>query len=272
MRIALAQMSMRNHFNENYKTTQQMIDEAAGSQLLVFPLLQLCPYFPQMKGLKADAALSREADARMSGIAFQAQKNNMYIAPNVYLDTNHKKYCATLFYDKHGAAQPSSRQMHVEDRPFAFEKGYFDEGNSGFIVHETSFGRVGVVVGNDLHYPESARICALKGADLIIVPSAIGDDQRLDTAIAEVRAQAYENHVYMAFVNRTGREGKVTFKGHSVIAGPEGQIIAEADEKPQILKADIDLAALAAANENRFAARRPDQYGLLVKAEGEEKV
>lgn len=268
MRIALAQMSMRNHFNENYKTTQQMIDEAAGCQLLVFPLLQLCPYFPQLKGLKADAALSHETDARMSGIAFQAQKNNMYIAPNVYLETNHKKFCATLFYDKHGAAQPSARQMHVEDHPDAFEKGYFDEGNSGFIVHETSMGKVGIVVGNDLHYPESARVCALKGADLIIVPAAIADENLLSVSIAEVRAQAYENHVFMALCNRTGREGKLTFKGHSVIVGPDGKIILEADEKPQVLRADLDLTALK-DRETRFAARRPDQYGLLVKTEQE---
>jgi predicted amidohydrolase len=92
----------------------------------------------------------------------------------------------------------------------------------------------------------------------------------MDIAIAEVRAQAYENHVYMALVNRTGREGKLTFIGHSAVVGPDGTVLAQADEKPQILRADLDLAALREENRDRFAARRPDQYSLLVST-GEEE-
>lgn len=261
MRIALAQMSMLNNMNENYKKTQSCISKAAGSQMLFFPMLQFSPYFPQLSGLQADRALSRPTDSRMTGISYQAKKNNMYISPNVYYEIAHKHYDASLFYNRSGEAETAAKLMHVPDRDRHHEAEYFDAGNSGFVVHETSFGKVGIVIGNDLHFPESSRICALKGADLILVPGAVSEEAELDIVRCELRAQAYENHVFMAFCNRTGRDGRLTFAGHSMIVDPQGNILREAGSEETILAMDIDLKQ--AEMKDKFAARRPEEYKIL---------
>ena len=79
MKLAMVQMSMRNNMNENYKKSLQYIEEAAGGDLLFFPQLQFSPYFPQVQGLNAAVALSKESDARLKGIAYQAGKHHMCI-------------------------------------------------------------------------------------------------------------------------------------------------------------------------------------------------
>ena len=83
MKLAMVQMSMRNNMNENYKKCLQYIEEAAGSDLLFFPQLQFSPYFPQLQRLNATVALSRQNDARIKGMAYQAGKHHMCISPNV---------------------------------------------------------------------------------------------------------------------------------------------------------------------------------------------
>ena len=130
MKLTMVQMSMRNNMNENYKKCLQYIEEAAGNDLLFFPQLQFSPYFPQLQRLNATVALSRQNDARIKGMAYQAGKHHMCISPNVYLEDHGKPACASLFFDKSGEMREVAEQIHRFNQENRYEKDYFHDMDS----------------------------------------------------------------------------------------------------------------------------------------------
>lgn len=266
MKLAMAQISMRNNMNENYKKTQEYIEKAVGSDVLFFPQLQLTPYFPQMPGLNASRALSRMSDARLKGMAYQAQKNHMFISPNVYLEQDGRMYDASLWFDRDGQMGETAKMVHVMNEAGSYDKDYFQPG-AGFVVHETSMGKIGIVIGTDRHFPESMRCCALLGARLVIVPAAVSDHDDLEMAVAQMRVAAYDNGLFIAMCSRTGKEGRLDFMGHSVVIGPDGKVIKEADGSEQLVSVDLDLSKVEDVRKERpyLSNRRPDVYGLLTR-------
>lgn len=265
MKLAMAQIGMLNNMNANYRKTLQYIEQAAGSDLMFFPQLQLSPYFPQVPGLDASVALSRESDARLKGIAYQAQKHHMCISPNVYLEDCGRQYDASLWFDRNGASHGIAGMVHLFDRPGAYEASYFRPANTGFVVHDAGSFRVGIVIGSDRFFPESMRCCALRGAQLIIVPAAETTGGDLEMMVWEMRVQARENQVYAALCNRVGREGKLTFGGHSMIAGPDGSLLFEADDSEQLIRFDLDLSGLDKERGQTplLQHRNPVCYGVM---------
>lgn len=265
MKLAMVQMSMRNNMNENYKKSLQYVEEASGSDLLVFPQLQFSPYFPQMHGLNASVALSRESDARLKGMAYQAGKHHMCISPNVYLEDHGKPACASLFFDKTGEMKETAEQMHRFDREHSYEKEYFREGRSGFVVHDAGFAKVGVVIGNDRLFPESMRCCALRGAELVIVPCAVTTDEDFEMVKWEMRVQAKENQVFVAVCNRVGKEGRLVFAGHSFVVSPDGSLLYEADENEQLIRVNVDIKGWKQKRFSYLDERCPVYYGVLTQ-------
>lgn len=265
MKLAMAQIPMRNNMNENYRKTLQYIEKAAGSDLLFFPQLQFSPYFPQIRGLNASVALSRESDARLKGIAYQAQKYHMCISPNVFLDDHGRQYDASFWFDSTGACCGTAGMVHLMNRPHAYEAEYFRPANTGFLVMDEGSCRVGIVIGTDRLFPESVRCCALRGAQLVIIPAAETDDQDLEMMVWEMRAQAKENQVYIAMCNRIGKEGHLCFAGHSMAAGPDGSLLFEADDSEQLIRLDIDPAGADAEKKKAdfLACRNPVFYGVM---------
>jgi len=163
-----------------------------------------------------------------------------------------------VVFDKDGSIAGKYRKMHIPDDPAYYEKFYFTPGDLGFQPIETSVGRLGVMVCWDQWYPEAARIMALRGADLLIYPTAIGwessdsreEQQRQQQAWSlSQRGHAVANGLPVVTVNRVGHEPDpsgqtrgITFWGHSFVAGPQGEILAQAsDSEESILVADIDL-------------------------------
>ncbi len=264
MRVAMAQVSMLNNMNENYKKTLQYIEKAQNADLLFFPQLQLSPYFPMMSGLDASVALSRESDARLRGIAYQAQKHHMCISPNVYLDDHGKQYCASLWFDKNGASHGVSGMVQLYDRKYSHDEEYYRPANSGFIVHDAGNAKVGIVIGNDIHFPESVRCCALRGAQLVIVPSAVTDHDDAEMLEWELRVQAKQNHVFIALCNRCGKEGRLQFCGSSLVVGPDGSVIARAGKEEELMKVDLDLSK-AGPETPYIQHRNPVFYGVLAQ-------
>lgn len=262
MRLAMAQMAMKNNMNENYKTTMSFIEKASGCDLLFFPLLQMSPYFPQLSGLAAGGALSRESDARMSGIAYQAKKNNLYISPNVYLEQNGKRYCASLWFDRYGEFGKTAGMVHVWDRPQAYEAEYFAPFERGFVVHKTNFGKVGIVVGSDRHFPESVRSCVNRGAQLILVPAVHTDQDDSEMDEWELRVQAKQNSVFIAVCARAGKEGNLFFTGSSAVYGPDGRVIVKADGREQLVTCAVDLGECEEIRKKNpyLSVRKPELY------------
>ena len=236
-----AQMSVLNNMDMNYKKTMDYISKAASCDLLFFPQLQMSPYFPQVSGLNVTAALNRESDARINGIAYQAKKNNMYISMNVFLEKEGKRYNASLWFDRYAQPASISGLINPLETSKRHEAEYFDPCEEGSRVYRTAYGKAGIVIGTDMHDPANIRRCAGEGASLIIIPAAHTADTLTEMYEWELRTQAYQNSVYIAVCSRCGKEGRMNFNGNSMIIDPDGNIIVRADETEQLITTDIDL-------------------------------
>lgn len=173
-------------------------------------------------------------------------------APGLYHNT-------AVVFDRDGSIAGKYRKMHIPDDPAYYEKFYFTPGDLGFEPVNTSVGRLGVLVCWDQWYPEAARLMALRGADMLIYPTAIGwestdtpaeQSRQQDAWVTVQRAHAVANGIPVVAVNRVGYEpdpsqvtGGITFWGHSFAAGPQGELLAVApDDAPWCGVVDVDLS------------------------------
>ncbi len=164
----------------------------------------------------------------------------------------------SVVFDSDGGIAGKYRKMHIPDDPGYHEKFYFTPGDLGFEPIATSLGKLGVLICWDQWYPEAARLMALKGADLLLYPTAIGWDPRdsddeqqrqLDAWINIQRSHAIANNLHVISCNRIGYEEDPSqqtsgsrFWGHSFICGPQGEMIAQCgDREDTVLIAEIDL-------------------------------
>jgi len=198
-------------------------------------------------------------------------------APGLYHNT-------AVVFDKDGSIAGKYRKMHIPDDPAYYEKFYFTPGDLGFEPIQTSIGKLGVLVCWDQWYPEAARLMAMRGADLLIYPTAIGwessdsadeKSRQLNAWIISQRGHAVANGLPVISVNRVGHEADLSgatngiqFWGNSFVAGPQGELIVTAsnDQQENIL-VDIDMARSEAVRRiwPFFRDRRIDAYGEITK-------
>lgn len=152
--------------------------------------------------------------------------------------------------------------VHIAQNKNFYEQDYYTPSDDGFKVFHTPFGNVGIVICFDRHIPESIRSCALKGADLIIVPTANTKAEPMEMFEWEMRVQAMQNQVFIAMCNRVGTEDKMQFAGESIVIHPGREVIAKANDQEQLLTCDIDLNEVKKVrnNINYLSLRRPEQY------------
>lgn len=182
--------------------------------------------------------------------------------------------------DADGSLLGVYRKMHVPDDPQFFEKYYFTPGDRGFQVFETRFGKIGVCICWDQWFPEAARLTAMKGADIIFYPTAIGwlpsdrdaglGDSQLAAWETVQKSHAIVNGIYIASVNRCGLETSpdgesIDFWGRSFVADPAGNTVARASGDEETLFAEVDFSEI---ERQRIAwpflrDRRIDAYGDL---------
>jgi len=198
-------------------------------------------------------------------------------APGIYHNT-------AVVIDKNGAIAGKYRKMHIPDDPSYYEKFYFTPGDLGFTPIATSIGRLGVLICWDQWFPEAARLMALKGARLLIYPTAIGwevpesgnaKQKQLDAWTVSQRAHAIANGLPVIAANRTGHEqdpsgrtGGIRFWGNSFAAGPQGEMIYQAPADEEACKVvDVNLARTEKVRRiwPFFRDRRIDHYGELAK-------
>ena len=198
-------------------------------------------------------------------------------APGLYHNT-------AVVMEKDGSVAGIYRKMHIPDDPAYYEKFYFTPGDLGFQPIDTSVGRLGVLVCWDQWYPEAARLMAMRGADMLIYPTAIGyaasddeaEQQRQREAWTTIqRAHAVANGLPVVAVNRVGFEPDpsqptpgINFWGSSFVAGPQGELLFRAnDTEEQCAIIDIDLAHSEQVRRwwPFFRDRRIDEYGGLTQ-------
>ena len=198
-------------------------------------------------------------------------------APGLYHNT-------AVVFDKDGSIAGKYRKMHIPDDPAYYEKFYFTPGDIGFEPIQTSIGKLGVLVCWDQWYPEAARLMALKGAELLIYPTAIGwessdtedeKNRQLNAWIISQRGHAVANGLPVISVNRVGHESDpssqtngIQFWGNSFVAGPQGEFLTQAsNDKEENLIVDIDMKR--SENVRRWwpflRDRRIDEYSGITK-------
>ena len=274
-KVALIQMSYVQERADNVARAAQLVREAGeqGASVVCLPELSTSIYFCHEVDPAHFALAEPVPGPSTDALAEAARAAGVHVVLPLYeRDELGDLYNTAVVIDPDGAIAGSYRKVHIpfianEHMTWA-EKYYFRPGNLGFPVFATRSGlRIGILICFDRHFPEGARALALAGADVIFVPTATASGRGLWEA--ELRGHAIANLLWVAGVNRVGRDegGSDThFYGASVLVGPDGQIAAQAGEQEQeILLGEIDTARSARLREEWgfFRDRRPDAYGPL---------
>ncbi|MBD3791722.1 MAG: carbon-nitrogen hydrolase [Campylobacterales bacterium] len=286
MKTALIQQKFYGNKIDTINATASKIKEAAknGAELIVLQELHQNEYFCQSEETRFfDYAANFEED-----IAFWsevAKENSVVLVTSLFERRTAGLYHNTaVVFEKDGTIAGKYRKMHIPDDPGFYEKFYFTPGDLGFEPIDTSVGRLGVLVCWDQWYPEAARAMTLRGAEILIYPTAIGwfdadseEEKRrqLESWITIQRSHAIANGIPVISCNRVGFEADssgvmegIRFWGNSFIAGAQGEILVQADsEKEEILYGEIDHARTKAVRDiwPFLRDRRIDSYGCLLK-------
>ncbi|WP_457597658.1 carbon-nitrogen hydrolase [Hydrogenimonas sp.] len=286
MKTALIQQRYTGAKETMVRATAARVAQAAaqGAELVVLQELHQGPYFCQSEEVALfDLAESYEADvAYWSEVA---RKNGVVMVASLFEKRAAGLYHNTaVVFERDGTIAGRYRKMHIPDDPGFYEKFYFTPGDLGFTPVDTSVGRLGVLVCWDQWYPEAARLMALKGAEILIYPTAIGwfdadpeEEKRRQKEAWRVvqRGHAVANGLPLVAVNRVGFEkdesgtlDDIRFWGGSFVCGPQGEMLAEASEsEEEILLCDIDLARCETVRRwwPFLRDRRIDAYEGLLK-------
>lgn len=272
MKLAMAQMQMSADMDQNFTKTLEFMEQAKNCDLLFFPEIQFGPFFPQYeegqlrsrlgKG-KQDWCLTLD-DPRIQSLGEGCKKHDLWLSPNLYIEQNGKQYDMSLMIDSMGRIKGASKMVHIAQAEHFYEQDYYTASEEGFLVYDTPFGKVGIVICFDRHLPESIRTCAKKGAELIIIPTANEKREPLELFEWEVRVQAYQNAVFIAMCNRVGREGDMDFAGESLIADCDGNLLYKGDDKERLITLELDLAKVYESRKKRpyLELIRPGQYDI----------
>lgn len=287
LKIGIIQQSNISDTDTNRRKLADKIRSLArrGAELVILQELHDSLYFCQTEDTaKFDLATTLEGEpskiyseiAQNEGIVLVTSQFERR-APGLYHNT-------AVVFEKDGTIAGKYRKMHIPDDPAYYEKFYFTPGDIGFNPIETSVGKLGVLVCWDQWYPEAARLMALKGADLLIYPTAIGWESS-DTEQEKIRQQnawiisqrghAVANGLPVISVNRVGHEpdpsgntNGILFWGHSFVAGPQGEFIYEAPsdkEIEEVIEIDMKRSEQVRRWWPFLRDRRIDAYGDIMK-------
>ena len=245
VRVAAAQMRVSEHMEENYQKSLRFIREAAeaGAKLVCFPEGQLTHYIPQYQGLKSESFAIAPDHLYVWGFRDACRAHHILASVALNLAIDGKVYPSMMLIDEYGEILGVTKKNHIVYAPHFYEQDYFTPGDEGFPVFDTSIGRVAQIVCFDRHFPESWRTCALKGADFIVTAVANEKIEPNEVFQWEICIPAFQNSVHCLMVNRVGVEGGMDFCGESVFAGPDGNVVALADDTERLLIAELDFEA-----------------------------
>jgi predicted amidohydrolase len=253
MKLAMAQMSMRERISSNLSKCLYLMERAksAGAELIFFPELQLTPFFPQYHNKNALSWLMTESSPELFAIRNKCQELALFASPNIYLELDGKRYDASLMIGSSGEILGISKMVHIAQAQNFYEQDYYTPSNDGFKVYDTPFGRIGIVICFDRHIPDGIRTCAKMGAELILISTANIVGEPMELFKWEVCVQAFQSTVFIAMCNRVGTEGNVTFAGESLVCAPDGKLILCAGAQEELIIADVPLGEAASERVRR---------------------
>ncbi|MBI4452376.1 acyltransferase [Candidatus Woesearchaeota archaeon] len=280
IKIGLVQTAASGDIGKNLNKTSKFISLAADKGASIVCLQELfAAKYPAQEEKKELFNTAEQIPGRTSRfLSEEANKNKIIlIGGSIFEKAEDKKFYNTcLIFNEKGKIIAKYRKTHIPHDPHYYEQYYFSPGNLGYIQVNAGNLKIAPLICYDQWYPEAARINALKGAQIIFYPTAIGwfkEMKEMEPFSAgrwedSMRSHASLNGIYVAAANRVGKEGNIDFWGGSFVADPFGQVVARASStKEEVLVADIDLIKIGASQEGwRFLQnRKPRSYGELVK-------
>ena len=247
---------------------------AAGVQMLCFQEIFTGPYFCPSQDSKWYGMAEAIPDGPTTQLMCEyARKFGMVIIVPIYEEEMPGVYYNTAaVIDADGSYLGKYRKNHIPQVAGFWEKFFFKPGNLGYPVFSTRYGKVGVYICYDRHFPEGARCLGLNGAEIVFNPSATVAGLSQYLWELEQTAHAAANGYFMAAINRIGEEGPWNigrFYGSSYFADPRGQIVAQASEyEPELLIADLDFDLIREVRNTWqfYRDRRPDSYSSITEA------
>lgn len=264
MKLAMYQMENAGSIEENLRKSIEAMKKASGegADIILFPEVQLTEFFPQYKNRDVQHyAVSQDSEI-IKAFCDASRRYQIMAVPNVYLEESGRKYDASLLIDRDGTILGIQKMVHVAQAENFYEQDYYTPSDTGFQVFETDMGRIGIVVCFDRHYPESVRTEALAGANVILIPTVNTHAEPMEMFETELRAQAFQNSVWIAMCNRVGIEGSMDFAGESLVIDPNGRTQIKADDTERLIYSEIDveLAGRIRASRPYTQLRRPEWY------------
>lgn len=287
LKVGLVQAAIGADINANKKKLVDNIKQCAqkGAELVVLQELHNTPYFCQTEDV-ANFDLAESIPGPSTDLYSSVAKElNIVLVTSLFEKRAAGVYHNTaVVFEKDGSVAGKYRKMHIPDDPAYYEKFYFTPGDLGFEPIKTSVGMLGVLVCWDQWYPEAARIMAMKGADVLIYPTAIGwestdcDNEKTrqrDAWMISQRGHAVANGLPVISVNRVGVEkdpsnqtNGIQFWGSSFVAGPQGEILQQAsDSNEENLVVNVSLSRSEDVRRiwPFFRDRRIDSYNDILK-------
>ncbi|WP_372755564.1 carbon-nitrogen hydrolase [Labilibaculum sp.] len=285
-KVSVIQLNLNDHPENNLKKCVSWVREAAkqGAEVIALPELYSSHYFCQSEDV--DNFALAEPLYSTSFTAFSALAKELSV---VIIVPFFEKRMAGIYHnsayiiDTDGSEAGLYRKMHIPDDPHFYEKFYFTPGDLGFKSITTKKGKIGTLICWDQWYPEAARLTALQGAEVLFYPTAIGwapheveefGEKQYGAWMNVMKGHAVANGIFVAAANRIGLEkyvpntNGIIFWGGSFIAGPQGEILAQAShDKEEILIAEVDLDLQEDVRQNWpfFRDRRIDAFGDITK-------
>ena len=278
VRVALIQMSCSPDPTKNLRVALQRIATAAksGAKLVCLPELFRSLYFCQKEDYACFKLAEAIPGATTQALSLAAKKNKVTLVASLFEKRTEGLYHNTaVVFGPNGKILGKYRKMHIPDDPGFSEKFYFSPGDIGFHPIDTPVGRLGILVCWDQWYPEAARLMALRGAQILIYPTAIGWAKGEKKAVCDAQQSAWQtiqrshaiaNGLYVLSINRTGWEKNLQFWGSSFVAAPFGEVLAQcSSHKGEILKTTLDLSKIASTRQHWpfLRDRRVDAYAGL---------
>lgn len=267
VKIALVQQACSTDKTSNLENGLNAARKAAesGAHIICFAELAFEPFYPQHDNPDDPSKYAETIPGNITDAFSEiAKEYGVVIILNLYEKDGNALYDSSPLINSDGKILGITRMVHITDYACFHEKSYYSPGNNGAPVYETPFGKVGIAICYDRHYPEYMRALGVAGAEMVFIPQAgaIGEWPE-GLYEAEVRTAAFQNGYFAALCNRVGEEEKLTFAGESFVCNPEGSVIAKAGSGTQeILIIELDLNEVKTSHaKNLFLRdRRPKLY------------
>ena len=273
--VALIQMSCVADPARNVQTALSHVAQAArgGAKLVCLPELFRSLYFCQKQDYKCFQLAEPIPGPTTQLLSAAAKKHKITLVSSLFEKRTGGLYHNTaVVFGPNGKILGTYRKMHIPDDPGFNEKFYFTPGDTGFQPIDTPVGRLGILVCWDQWYPEAARLMALRGAQILIYPTAIGWARGEKKDVCQTQRNAWQtiqrshaiaNGLFVLSINRTGRENNLDFWGTSFVSNPMGHVVAEAGtHRAEIVRASLQLSETTTTRQHWpfLRDRRVDAY------------